>query len=346
MSYSPGPSTPPPLYGTVPYPFQEPRSPTFHPALVTGNYDMRFPPTQHNLPFLPAELMAPASRPPLPSLAVRVGQLPWVCDVHPGQTSQRNPIVTVLDVLNAVYAHLRTAVTAEEYNTLDRQRKAQIYAAFESRVGTDSAQRPRGLRRVDFLPSPLLATSSLVLSRSPVPAPLPQVYTPPLFPHAPSDSLNSGVYIHPALASPALQYDLRFSPTPAGLPISPTVLKTAASNPPQPSLVLHIDQLPWALNVSPPRPSNPSDDVVVSVLDVLNAIHTYFHTVVTLDEYGVMDRQHGMEVRAAFARRVGLDASERARGFCRIDFLGAQVHAQGLVRAPERGNNAWDIVII
>jgi len=99
-----------------------------------------------------AVLATLASSPPLPSLALRVGDLPWMFNVWPdARQSPGNAVVTVQDVLLAIYFHLRTAVKSDEYEAMSKSRKVEIFRAFESRVGTDPVQRGKGLRRVDFL---------------------------------------------------------------------------------------------------------------------------------------------------------------------------------------------------
>ena len=125
-----------------------------HPALAAPNllYDMRSHPSQSNPRLSPAVLATAASSPPLPSLALRVGDLPWLCTVRPDASySPGNAVVTVQDVLLAIYLHLRTAVKGSEYEAEERFRKVEIFRAFEQRVGLDQVQREKGLRRVDFL---------------------------------------------------------------------------------------------------------------------------------------------------------------------------------------------------
>jgi hypothetical protein len=88
----------------------------------------------------------------LPSLALRVGDLPWLFTVFPDPGHPPgNAFVTVQDVLLAIYGQLRTAVKGDEYEVMSKSRKAEIFRAFESRVGKDPVQRGKGLRRVDFL---------------------------------------------------------------------------------------------------------------------------------------------------------------------------------------------------
>jgi hypothetical protein len=126
-----------------------------HPALAAPSlqYDMGSHPSQSNPRLSPAVLATPASSPPLPALALRVGGLPWLFTARPdaGRSPPGNAFVTVQDVLLAIYFHLRTAVKGDEYEAVDRSRKTEIFRAFEQRVATDPVQRGRGLRRVDFL---------------------------------------------------------------------------------------------------------------------------------------------------------------------------------------------------
>jgi len=125
-----------------------------HPALAAPSllYDMRSHPSHANPRLSPAVLATPASSPPLPSLALRVGDLPWLFTVWPdARYPPGNAVVTVQDVLLAIFTHLRTAVKGDEYEAMGKSRKLEIFRAFDSRVGTDRIQREKGLRRVDFL---------------------------------------------------------------------------------------------------------------------------------------------------------------------------------------------------
>ena len=125
-----------------------------NPALAAPSllYDVRSNPSQSSPRLAPGVLAQPASNPPLPSLALRVGNLPWLFTVWPDASrSPGNAVVTVQDVLLAIYFHLRTAVKASEYEAMDRARKGEIFREFERRVGSDPIQRGKGLRRVDFL---------------------------------------------------------------------------------------------------------------------------------------------------------------------------------------------------
>ncbi|KAH9977494.1 hypothetical protein BJV74DRAFT_781049 [Russula compacta] len=135
---------PPPLISNV----------YIHPAVAAPSlsYDMRYPPSQSNPVLSPAVLTTLASNPPLPHMGLRIGDLPWLFPVVPDVTnSPGNGVVTVRDVLVAIYLNLRTAVKANEYEAMGKSRKSEIFRAFEHRVRGDPAQRGKGLRRVDFL---------------------------------------------------------------------------------------------------------------------------------------------------------------------------------------------------
>ena len=125
-----------------------------HPALAAPNllYDMRSHPSESNPRLSPTVLATPASTPPLPSLALCVGDLPWLFTVRPDAShAPENAVVTVRDVLLAIYFHIRKAVKGSEYDAMSKSRRVEIFETFERRVGSDKVQRANGLRRVDFL---------------------------------------------------------------------------------------------------------------------------------------------------------------------------------------------------
>jgi hypothetical protein len=91
---------------------------------------------------------------PLPSLALLVGDPPWLFTVRVRPDAGHPPgntFFTIQDVLLAIYFHLRTAVKGDEYEAVSKSGKAEIFQAIESRVDTDLIQRGKGLRRVDIL---------------------------------------------------------------------------------------------------------------------------------------------------------------------------------------------------
>ncbi|KAH9988447.1 hypothetical protein BJV74DRAFT_463970 [Russula compacta] len=153
-TFSP-PPFPSPIYDLPSFPSPSlPAGVQIHPALAVPNllYDMRYQPSQSNPALSSAILSAPATNPPLPSLELRIGGLPWILSVRPdGGLSSRSGYVTVQDVLLAIYFHLRPAVTASEYNATSKSKKMEIIRAFERRVAADRSQRNRGVRRADFL---------------------------------------------------------------------------------------------------------------------------------------------------------------------------------------------------
>jgi hypothetical protein len=148
--------SPIPQVFTLPYVPPAPLIPgiCLHPELVAPNlqYDVRYLPSQSNPQLSPAILAKPASDPPLSSLGLRVGDLPWMFNAFPDAAlSPGRTYVTVHDVLLAIHYHLCTAVKSAEYEAMSNSRKAEISREFENRVGSDPAQYAKGLRRVDFL---------------------------------------------------------------------------------------------------------------------------------------------------------------------------------------------------
>jgi len=113
---------------------------------------MRHQPSQTNPYLLRVVVSQPASDPPLPSLTVRVGDIPWMFTVYPNPSvSPENPVVIIHDVVFAIYLHLRTTVKTEEYDCMSGPKKAEVLEQFERRVGADPVQRRKGIRRIDFV---------------------------------------------------------------------------------------------------------------------------------------------------------------------------------------------------
>ena len=176
----------------------------------------------------------------------------------------------------------------------------------------------------------------LVYTPSPIPQPHPLPYIPP----AP---LVLGVYIHPALFSPSLLYDMRSHPSRSNLRLSPAILATPASSPPLPSLALRVGDLPWVFTVWPnfrPLPGN----AVVTIQDVLLTIYFHLRTAVKGTEYEAMRKSEKAEIFEAFERRVGTDPVQRGKELQRVDFLCGRFLAQGLVRSWST-DSVWDVVI-
>ncbi|KAI0252570.1 hypothetical protein BJV78DRAFT_1201642 [Lactifluus subvellereus] len=138
-----------PKMRTIPLP-----SAFIHPRLAASNlqYDVRYHHSKINLRLSPTTLTEPASCPPLPSLMLCIGGLPWLFVVRPGShTASVIPFVTVQDVLNAIYANLHTVVKPDECKAMSRYSDAAIANAFSRRVGADLVQLASGLLRIDFL---------------------------------------------------------------------------------------------------------------------------------------------------------------------------------------------------
>ena len=129
-------------------------------VLITPSlqYDIRFHPNKSNLHHSSAILAKPASKPPCQSLPICVAGLPWNHLVRPDPNlSHGNAVVTVHDVLVAIYSYLRKTVNVGEYNVMGKDRKTEISRAFERRVRHDPDQRRKGLCRVDFLGGRVIA---------------------------------------------------------------------------------------------------------------------------------------------------------------------------------------------
>ena len=154
MASSPSPLNPS-IYTPSPVPLGSITSGVcIHPALTAPSllYDIRSPPSHSNPPRFLTVFATPATSPPLPSLDLRVGDLPWLFTAFPdARHPPGNAFVTIQDVLLAIYVHLRKGVSRDEYEAIGKSRKEEIYQAFASRVDTDPVQHGKGLRRVDFL---------------------------------------------------------------------------------------------------------------------------------------------------------------------------------------------------
>ena len=181
--------------------------------------------------------------------------------------------------------------------------------------------------------------------------PHPRVYIsspiaqPHALPYIPPAPLTPHVYLNSVLATPSLQYDIRFHPNKSSLHLSSATLAKPASNPPCQSLPICVAGLPWNHLVRP-DPSLSHGNAVVTVQDVLVAIYSYLRKVVNADEYNAMGTDKKIEISRVFERRVRHDPAQRVKGLRRVDFLGSRVIAQGLVSA-QLLNDAWvwDVVV-
>ena len=158
--------------------------------------------------------------------------------------------------------------------------------------------------------------------------------------------LNSGLYIHPALAVPNLLYDMRSRPSESNPRLSSAVFTTPASSPPLPSLKLHVHDLPWLFTV---QPDASRSLVVVTVQDVLLAIYFHLRAAVKGSEYNAMSKSKKAEIFRTFERRVSSDEGQRRKGLRRVDFLGGRFRAQGLrvqeLVRPQPKDSVWDVIV-
>jgi len=93
-----------------------------------------------------------------------------------------------------------------------------------------------------------------------------------------------------------------------------------------------------------PDPHVSPGNAVVTVQDVLFALHIHLRTAVKAREYDHMSNSKKAEISQQFERRVGADPVQRGKGLRRIDFLNGRFRAQGLVRARSK-DNVWNVVI-
>ncbi|CCM05849.1 uncharacterized protein FIBRA_08085 [Fibroporia radiculosa] len=131
-----------------------------HPILVapytTLVWDMMYPPSTAHAPGpLPKLLAEPATHPGLPSLTLICDLLPWSITVMP--VDPASSVVTVSDVLRALFRSLRLSVSAAELSFLPKEGQLRVHKAFHVRhksISDDqrrAEERAKGVKRVDFL---------------------------------------------------------------------------------------------------------------------------------------------------------------------------------------------------
>lgn len=124
-------------------------------------------------------LSEPATNPPMPALTILSDLLPYPIPVHAGAVAsaaspytpptvplpmpgsvapaRAPPCVTVADVLNAVYAFLRTPLMRAEFLALPPARQQSVSTAFAARVArvldprARAAEQQKGVKRIDLL---------------------------------------------------------------------------------------------------------------------------------------------------------------------------------------------------
>ncbi|KAI0063799.1 hypothetical protein BV25DRAFT_1801507 [Artomyces pyxidatus] len=98
----------------------------------------------NNPPLPQSVLAAPAVHPPTREMMLQSKFLPWVVRVV-----AEGPFVTVADVLAALYRELRHRITKREWEAAGSSRSVQ--RAYEARCEVDPSERPKGIKRIDFL---------------------------------------------------------------------------------------------------------------------------------------------------------------------------------------------------
>lgn len=105
------------------------------------------------------ELSQSATTPPVVHLRIITEHIPWTIDVRGRTSLQNDPSsrVRVVDVLEAIHKSLRTGITNEEWNRLQKTSRDQIKKAYSRRCLASRAfaltgyEEKRGVRRVDYL---------------------------------------------------------------------------------------------------------------------------------------------------------------------------------------------------
>ena len=109
-------------------------------------WDVRYPPTyaSHDRYRLSSSMLnQPATNPPVPVFRIVCGLLPhrsWSVEVVP----RHGRVVTVGDVLDALYSGLRHRVSGSEWAEASRSHQARVAEAFYSRARTTSYMYSRG----------------------------------------------------------------------------------------------------------------------------------------------------------------------------------------------------------
>jgi len=118
------------------------------------DFDVSRPPTTTAFMSAPLVMLEAATAPPISSLKIRCPNTPWTVFV----TASQGPIVTVWDVLVAIYSTLRRSVTPEEYSALPSHEVTKhVNGAYRQRHSLieDPERRwkeeQKGVKRVDFL---------------------------------------------------------------------------------------------------------------------------------------------------------------------------------------------------
>ncbi|KAL0960273.1 hypothetical protein HGRIS_011901 [Hohenbuehelia grisea] len=118
------------------------------------DFDISLPPSKTAFMSAPVILLEPATAPPLSLLSIRCPGTPWTVTVAPSYGG----VVSVWDVLVAIYSTLRRSVTPDEYAALpSHEATKRVNAAYRSRhshIGDPEKrwkEEQKGVKRVDFL---------------------------------------------------------------------------------------------------------------------------------------------------------------------------------------------------
>ncbi|KAF8587748.1 hypothetical protein K439DRAFT_1630359 [Ramaria rubella] len=137
-----------------------------HAAHASIEFDLTLPPShilishgpsRSSYVGLPAQdLTVAATSPPVPHLRIQCEHLPWPIEVHPSAHSGAG-VVTVGDVLEAIYRALRHRVRGTEYYASSTEVQHRVRDAYLRRCKRNQSMSGRayetnnGLRRVDWL---------------------------------------------------------------------------------------------------------------------------------------------------------------------------------------------------
>lgn len=137
-----------------------------HSGHASIEFDLTLPPTQILISngssrssyaaLSSRDLAHPATSPPLPYIHIRCSDMPWSIDVYPSPNSGSG-IVTVGDVLYAIYRALRRRVSASDWNASSPSMQDRVRDAWLRRCKRQQSSEERnyeknnGLRRVDWL---------------------------------------------------------------------------------------------------------------------------------------------------------------------------------------------------
>ncbi|KIY53208.1 hypothetical protein FISHEDRAFT_6358, partial [Fistulina hepatica ATCC 64428] len=137
---------------------QVPVQPQLHPLLAASAsypiyYDVRFHPSSLSSAirggFSGSLLSEPATHPAVSALTVVLPYVSSAWSVAVRATTRS--YVTVTDVLDAIYVSLRANIDARAFYALDSAERRRVTSAYEVRYHINVAEKPKGVKRVDFL---------------------------------------------------------------------------------------------------------------------------------------------------------------------------------------------------